>query len=616
MKISQYLFLIAILLLGAIISSFAQTTWDYSATPDKNWSTFTNWSTDATPAATAVVFGATGITANATTVGNIVDTSYTGGNALTSLTYNANSASWQVTQINTPQTLTVNGAFLVGGLSGASQITKAAFTGTGSLVTNNSGAAITIANTGATSARSTLDMSALSTFTAAATSFNVGTGATGFGTVYLADTSTITATSINSGGSGSSYGSATSNFIYLGTTNTFNADTVALAGNRTLGTVKFRASGDGAANNTTVSGATLKIRAADGTSSASIMSVGGWTGGPGSSGGTSTVDLTGGSVDAVVTTLKIGATTNAFSSTATAILSLGAGTFNATTVIAGETVGNSTGTLTGTINVSGGTLTAGTVKLANNSSGNMNTRGTLSVSGTGGVTVNGDLTMGVRSGTGILTSTVNVSGGTLLISGGNIAEGTGAGVNISSAVNLSGGMMDLSNGNISVDALTLTGGTLKNVNALTVGTLAFGAGTYDTVTSTTVNTALNFSDALSGTFTSLGLVGDLTLGASSNLVLSLANGYTPGGIGSTFTLVNNDSIDAISGTFATINGGAFGGGNTFALTNDIGTYNYALSYTGGTGNDLLMTQVVPEPATLALLAFSLTTVVVLRRRRA
>ncbi len=597
------LFIPAAFSLGLPLVGFAQTTWDFGATPDQNWSSFSNWSTEASPAATAVVFGATGVTASATTVGNIVDSSYTGGSSLSSLTYNANSTNWQVTQISSGQTLTVGGAFLVGGLTVNSQNTKVAFTGSGSLVMNNSAAAVTIANTGGTSTKSTLDMSALSTFTATASSFNVGTGTTGFGTVYLADTSTITATSINSGGSGSSYGSAVSNLIYLGTTTTFNADTVALAGNRTLGTVKFRASGDGAANNTTVSGASLKIRAADGTSRAANMSVGSWTGAAGSSGGTSTVDLTGGSVDALVTTLKVGATTSAFTSTANAILSLGAGTFDATSVIVGETAGSNTGTVTGTLNVSGGTFTAGTLRLANNTNGTMATTGNLNISGAGtAVSVTGDLTLGTRAGTGVVTATVGVSGGTLSV-GGNLAEGSGTAANINSTVNLSGGTIDMTKGNVAVDTFTFTGGTLKNVAAFTGNLNAQNAAT------------LGF-DNVDGTFTATTLTGSLTLGASANLSLSLANGFTPV---SGFTLIDNDgTADSIAGTFATVNGGAFGSGDSFSLTNNTGTYNFTLNYAGGDGNDLVATlSMIPEPSTYAVIfgVLALGASVVIRPRR-
>ena len=592
----------------SVAVGFGQTTWDFGASPDKNWSSFTNWSTDLSPAATAVVFGATGVTASATTVGNIVDSDYTSTNSLSSLTYSGNNTNWQVTQIDSPQTLTVAGNFTVGGLSGANQVTKTAFTGTGSLVINNSASTVSIANTGATTANAILDMSALSTFSATVSAFNVGTGTTGFGTLYLADNSTITATTIKSGGSGSGYASATSNKIFLGTTTVLNTNTLSLAGDRTYGSVKFRAVGDGAANNTAVVTPTLKIRAADGTSAAA-MSVGAWTGASPAS-GTSSVDLTGGTVDAKVTTLKVGTTSANSTNTMNASLTIdgSTSTFDASGLVTvGENTGGTSGTLGGTLNVKGGaTFTANAMTLGNQTAGATATKGTLTVADTNtSVTVANNLTMGVRSGTATVTPTVTISGGTLTV-GGNLAEGTGA-ANIVSTVTLSGGTLDMTRGNVTVDTFNFTGGTLKNVAAFAAGTSG-GLNVQN-------NATLGF-DNIDGAFTATTLTGTLTLGASSNLSLSLANDFTPV---SGFTLIDNDGTgDSIAGTFATVNGGAFGGGNTFTLINNTGTYNFELNYAGGDGNDLVATlSMIPEPSTYAALlgAITLGSVVWLRSRR-
>jgi hypothetical protein len=617
-KTIQSLMLPASLVLALSCTVCNATTWDFGATPDKNWSSFTNWDTDASPAATDVIFGTAGVTANATTVSNIVDTSYTGVNALTSLTYNANSTNWQVTQISSPQTLTVAGAFLVGGLTTNSQNTRVAFTGTGSLVINNGASTIVISNTGGTSTKSTLDMSALSTFTATASSFNVGTGATGFGTVYLADSSTITATSINSGGSGASYGSAVSNLLYLGTTTVLNSDTVALAGNRTFGTVKFRAVGDGAANNTAVSGATLKIRgSAGGTddNSRAAMTVGAWTGTfPGT--GTSSVNLTGGTVDAKVTTLKVGTTSaNGAAATASAFLTIdgSASIFDASGLITvGETTAGTSGTLNGTLNVKGGaTFTADSITLGRQTTGAIATNGTLSVADANtSVSVTNNITMGTRSGTAAVTATVGVSGGTLTV-GGNMAEGAGA-ASITSAVNLSGGTINMTRGNVSVDTFAFTGGTLKNTASFTAATTG-GLHLQDGATTKTL--AFDLVDGVDPFSMSLALTGDLTIGTNSNLGIVLANGVTLTD-GAVYSLVANDQGDPIVGTFATVNGGAFGTSNSFSLTNNTGTYLVQLLYDGEGanafgGNDLVI--LVPEPSASVLL--SVAGVALLARRR-
>jgi len=594
----------ASLLLASLAIGRAQSTWDYSATPDKNWSTATNWSTDASPAGTAVIFGNTGTTANSATVGNLVDTSFTGANALSSLLYNQSATSataWQVTQIGSGQTLAVNGAFTVGGYTSGNNFTQTAFTGGGTLNINASSSSFLVSNgsntsggTGNLQARAVLDLSALSTFTANVSSFGVGSGnGAGYGTLYLADTSTITASTFTSGGSASIYNGNTSNTIYLGTTTTLNVGTLSLAGARTFGQVKFRPASSGGANTSAVTGGTLKIRGADGVSGAAML-VGGWTGAFASN-GSSVVDFTGGTVDAKVTTLKVGTTTtnnNSNSVSATLTIDGAASVFNASgQVTVGETTGGTNGTLSGILNVTGGaSFTADSILLGNQTTGAIATNGTLRVSGANtSVTVNNNLTAGSRSGTAAVSATVEVSAGTLLI-GGNLAEGSGA-ANVNSTVNLSGGTLDLTHGNISVDTFSFTGGTLKNVASFAAAT----TGGLSLLNSSSLEFGIDPS------FTTLNLTGQLSLSGTANLQLSLANGYAPG---ASFVLVSNDAAEAISGLFGTINGAAFGVGNTFTLTNDQGSFQYELSYTGGDGNDLVITA-VPEPATCVCVALGL-----------
>ena len=63
----------------------------------------------------------------------------------------------------------------------------------------------------------------------------------------------------------------------------------------------------------------------------------------------------------------------------------------------------------------------------------------------------------------------------------------------------------------------------------------------------------------------------------ATLSASLINSFAPT-VGS-FTIINNDGVDAVSGTFAGLAEGA-----TFA----IGSQNYRISYVGGTGNDVTL----------------------------
>jgi len=476
---------LVVLFLGTS-AGFGQTTWDFGGTPSKNWSTFTNWSTDATPASTAVVFSGTGTTANATTVGNIVDQNFT----INSLSY-INTSNWQVTQIASATTLTINAgaasgnSLLVGGFS-SNTTTQAAFTGSGTLSISSTNASISVSNGGSTSSRATLDMSALSGFNATVSSFNIGTTTTGFGTVYLADNSTITATSLNTGGAGASYGSGISNQLFLGTTTTLNVDTLSLVGNRTWGTVKFRPAASGGANTAAVTNGTLTIRGSASGTSRAVMTVGAWSGAfP--TGNTSSVDLTGGTVDAKVTTLKVGTiTTNSAAVTGAAVLTIDgtASVFDASGLVTvGETLAGTAGTLNGTLNIKGGaTFSGSSMTLGNQVTGSVATNGTLSISGTNtSVSIANNIVMGARAGSGTVSATVGITGGSLTI-GGNLAEGTGN-ASITSSLTLSGGILDMTGHAISVDTFAATSGTLKNVLEINNG-----AGTVTGLTKTTSGT--------------------------------------------------------------------------------------------------------------------------------
>jgi hypothetical protein len=596
----------ALAALGTLSIGHGQTTWDYSANPDKNWSTATNWSTDASPAGTFVVFGNIGTSGTSTTVGNIVDTSYTGGSALTGLTYgNTGAAAWQVTQIASGQTLSVNGSVRVGtSPTGAGVTTLAALTGSGTFVVSNTTSNFTVASTSTTgnAARATLDMSSLAAFSANVGVFEVGTGNSGNGTLFLSDNSLITSGTFTTGGSGSNYGSGVTNNIYFGNSTVLNTETFTVGGNRTYGTAQFRPANTSTSNAAAASNAILTIRGVNGVSAVTNMNVGAYLGSMQGSSNT-TLNLTGGTVDALVTNLNIGSSASTLNTNPGAVLSMASGTFNATNVTLAATTSNNggTGSITGTLDVSGGTFLAGTVTLGSNGTGAANVRGSvanLNVSGSAAVTVSGNVVMGVRNGAGAVTSTVNISGGTLLVQG-NISEGAGP-ASITSSINLSGGTLDADHGTIAVDNFTFTGGTLKNVanfTAATTGGLVMQ------------NSTLGFDNINDLSSMALNLTGNFSLSGTTNLSLSLANGFNPGA--STIILVSNDGIDAITGTFATVNGAA---GGTFTLTNDQGSFQYQLSYTGGDGNDLVAIA-VPEPSTALLMGAGFATLLWRRRSR-
>lgn len=77
---------------------------------------------------------------------------------------------------------------------------------------------------------------------------------------------------------------------------------------------------------------------------------------------------------------------------------------------------------------------------------------------------------------------------------------------------------------------------------------------------------------------------------AGNLEIDLINGFVPTP-GNTFLLIDNAGTDAVVGTFVGLAEGA-----TFQAD---GAF-FQISYTGGTGNDVVLTSAVPEPGTIAL----------------
>jgi hypothetical protein len=128
--------------------------------------------------------------------------------------------------------------------------------------------------------------------------------------------------------------------------------------------------------------------------------------------------------------------------------------------------------------------------------------------------------------------------------------------------------------------------------------------------STFAPTSLTLSGNLSDGWTTIALTnsgGEATLLTKSGALTLTLTGINDG----TYSLT---SATGFTGTFtsANVNGGGLAttdGGATF--TGTVGGFNYTFT----NANDQLIIVAIPEPATWALLAFGLTTVMVLRRRR-
>lgn len=90
-----------------------------------------------------------------------------------------------------------------------------------------------------------------------------------------------------------------------------------------------------------------------------------------------------------------------------------------------------------------------------------------------------------------------------------------------------------------------------------------------------------------------------------NATLSLDLGFSPADE-TNFTIILNDGADAVTGTFNGLSEGTIftAGGEQFAI-----------SYEGGDGNDVVLTSMVPEPGTWVLLVVGAATLIASSRRR-
>ncbi|MCW1923906.1 autotransporter-associated beta strand repeat-containing protein [Luteolibacter arcticus] len=402
---------------------------------------------------------------------------------------NSNSTNADTISIAGGKILAVNGPVTIGRNADAST-TLATITGAGEFTVSNPGGTFQVggASGGATVDNAAkLDMSGLSAFTA-----NLGTGGTfrvgdvlgasegtsaGASTVILAKTSTVTADTLDVGGTTSH---ASVQTLKLGdTTNTINANTVTIGSGPTNGQ---RASG--AIQFNTDSG-TLKIRTAadpiDGRATMNVVNT------PQATGAilSGTVDLTGHSSNVRLGILTMAVRTgNSGASGCDATFSFDSGSLDVSSIVLATKTGTGTATSTGTLNIGGGTANIGGIAMAN------------------------------ATGTHIADAEINLTGGTATL-GGNITR-TGTTANSFATINLDGGTLDM--GGFAIGAanpvtFNAKDGTLRNLGQLnnggiftksTSGTLILAsASTYTGATSVTGGALLanNLSGSATGTNT-------------------------------------------------------------------------------------------------------------------
>jgi autotransporter-associated beta strand protein len=234
-----------------------------------------------------------------------------------------------------------------------------------------------------------------------------------------------------------------------------------------------------------------------------------------------------------------------------------------------------------------GTNPLGTLDLGAN---NVLTVNNLSVAPGGTLTEQG-------AGTLVVSDALSLAAGSLLsVSGRVLVNGVGSGP-----------------GGVAVNSGGVLGGTGSIFGPTTVnnlGTLAPGAGqgilhTHDVAFSPGSIFQVELFGPAPGTgYDQLDVIGGVNLGDAT---LDLQLNYTPIPM-SAFTIVNNDGVDPIVGSFLGLPEGSLLM-RTYAGTNWL----FDVTYRGGDGNDVVLTGYTPEPATLTLLALG--GLMLLRRRR-
>jgi fibronectin-binding autotransporter adhesin len=273
-------------------------------------------------------------------------------------------------------------------------------------------------------------------------------------------------------------------------------------------------------------------------------------------------------------------------SAGTLILS-GANTYSGTTTINAGVISisedNNLGAAPGS--ATAGQLTFGGGTLASTATLTLNSNRGIAFNSTATIDVATSTTLtygGIAAGSGGLTKT---SAGILVLNGSNTYSGT---------TTISAGTL-LVNGSQSSSALSLNGGTLGGTG--TVGTITStssggtvspgsGPGILNTSNINWSTGSPTFSIELNGTsagtgYDQLNVTGTVNL---SGATLSGSVGFAPAA-GTTFTIINNDGSDAVTGTFSGLSEGA-------SVT--LSGQTFTISYVGGTGNDVVLTRASPS----------------------
>jgi fibronectin-binding autotransporter adhesin len=422
--------------------------------------------------------------------------------------------------------------------------------------------------------------------------------------------------------------------LRLGQTNILNSNTINIgASSRSNATLNFR---DGLSGTPTV-----KIRGTNGTSAVTTWDVGRVAATGNSAAWTSTVDLSAGELDALVTSLRIGRADTGGSAnrsgTVNAFFTMGKGTLEVGTLIVGEYTGSGSvgtghtyaGNGTFTLDDASGLVKAATIILADNTgtatggnarttSGTFNlTAGTLEAASIDYGTNTGNATATTRNFNFTSGTLRNLAGNDLTISnvplnltgtGTRIFEATTERtITVASTADISGsgqGFTKAGDGTLILQGTkSYTGATLINTGTLEVqGSIASSSSiTNDAALVFNSGSAQSYGNGISGS-------GTLTKSGGGTLTLTGTNTYTGATTLSAGTLILNNAT-ALGGNNPGVNGTSsisMAAGTTLrsnylgAGSGNVDSYVYAPITLTGTGTATFMigagTSTAPSPA--------------------
>ncbi|MGN6724392.1 MAG: beta strand repeat-containing protein [Tepidisphaeraceae bacterium] len=539
----------------------------------------------------------------------------------------------------------------------------------GSLTVSNA-TGVTLAGSNATASSLTkLDLSGLSNFTVNLTAAGKtllvsnlsggGVNPVAVTQVVLGNNNTLTASNLQIGnGQGGTTSSAPfhSGVLDLGQTNAINADSLTLGAYRAVGTLDFRSG---------LTGATVTLRGYAGNTAMNQLLAAQNQNGANT---TSTIDLTGGSVDGIVTT-GIVSQTNSGGATANGFLSMGAGTMTFNTLVIANSISTNAVTAAnalGTLNQNGGTIVANAVNLSlrNPASGGIadNVSGTYNLGSSNSATLSA-ATIGFGAGSvasnarevinfnnGVITNydpSLSQSGAAALVGAPTSAQNLVIAGNTGGGAGNNNSTLTINLASTGSHALRATSGQSITVasTALIAGNGALTADGPGTVILRSTNTYVGGTRISSGTVVTgnnaaLG-AGAVNVSGTGNLTIGDGAANTLGGIsglamadGTTLKFANaasaitlasgaftlgNINLDLSNlyntdGTYTLINGQA--GANAIGMPTFLNadTANHAYSFAVSGNNGVLTVSEVPEPALLGVAGLGVAALIRRRRR--